>query len=83
MKSARTKYNRATKTADTISSYVKEFDYNWFFSYVASGAKFTVALQNVIPGVEGRELSISKYKLDEAGKAAEFLLDDVTFKPVP
>ena len=79
-KSARTKYDRETGIADTISATVEEFDFNWFFSDVASGSKFNIELMNVVPGVEATDLSISKYKLDSAGVASEFLLDGITFK---
>lgn len=80
MKSAKTKYDRETGIADTLSIKVEEYDFNWFFSEVASGAKFTIVLKNVVPGVEATDLNISKYKLDSVGAASEFMLNGVTFK---
>lgn len=80
MKSARTKYNRKTATADTISVKKEEYDIIWYFSDVSSAAKFSVKIEGSAPA-EQRTLNISKYKLDDAGKPAEFLLEGCTFVP--
>lgn len=80
MKSVRSEFDRETRVETIISEKVTEYDFNWFFTDVSSDAKFTIKLQSTTDGVEGANLSISKYKLDEAGKAAEFLLGGVTYK---
>ena len=77
--SVRSTYNRETKTTDTISQTLKEYDYNWFFTEVSSDAKFMIQLKSITPGIEGEKLNISKYKNDET--TAEFLLNGMTFKP--
>ena len=79
-KSVRSTYNRETQTADTIDMIVKDYDCNWYFSEVSSDAKFTIMLESLTPGVEGDKLSISKYKVDEQGKALEFLLGGLTYQ---
>ena len=79
--SERSKYDRATKQKTVVSSIVKEYDYKWFFSTVSSDAKFMIDLVSVTSGVQGERLNISKYKTDDTGKAAEFLLGGLTFTP--
>jgi len=79
IKTVRSKYNRETKEVKIISEIEKEYDCNWFFADVSSDAKFTIRLQSLKPGVDGDDLSISKYKVDDAGKASEFLLNGMTF----
>ena len=78
-RSVRSTYNRETKEESIASETIKEYDYNWFFSEVSSNAKFVIQLKSVTPGIEGEKLSISKYKADDAGNAAEFLLNGLTF----
>ena len=79
-KSVRSTYDRETKQTTIVSELEKEYDCNWYFSEVSSDAKFTIVLESLTPGVEGDKLSISKYKVDEEGKAAEFLLGGLTYK---
>ena len=84
MKSARTEYNRDTKTADTISFYVKEYDFDWYFSDVSSDAKFSINLESKTDGQKGDQLDISKYKTDSLGVASEFLCRGAMFyRPQP
>jgi hypothetical protein len=78
-KSIRSTFDRETGTKTIVSETVTEYDFNWFFTDVSSDTKFTITLQSIVDG-ETTNLSISKYKLDEAGKAAEFLLGGVTYK---
>jgi len=78
-RSVRSKYNRETKEETILSEVVKEYDFNWFFSDVSSDAKFMIDLVSVAPAVKGERLNISKYKTDDAGNAAEFLLSGLTF----
>lgn len=81
-KSVRSTYDRATKQTTIVSQDSVKYDYNWFFTEVSSDAKFMIELKSLTSGVEGEKLNISKYKLDDAGKPAEFLLNGMTFKPV-
>ena len=81
-KSVRSKYDRKTKETTIISENIREYDFNWFFSDVTSDAKFIVTTKSLNPGVEGEKLSISKFKLDEAGKPSEFLLGGLTYNCV-
>lgn len=80
--SVRSKYDKATKTTDTLSVVDTEYDFDWYFSEVSSDAKFTVVLKNVVEGEEGDIFSISKYKLDSVGEPSEFLRGGATFKRV-
>lgn len=81
-KSVRSTYDRTTKTASVVSEKVTEYDFNWFFSDVSSDAKFTIILKNTTTGEE-EKLNISKYKVDDAGAALEFLLGGLTYtRPV-
>lgn len=76
-RSVRSTFDRETKTASVVSEKVTEYDFNWFFSDVSSDAKFTIILKNTENGEE-EKLSISKYKVDDAGNA-EFLLGGLTY----
>ena len=76
--STRSTYDRETATTTIISKDVKEFDYNWFFSEVASNEKFTIVVKNIKTDDE-KPLNISKYKLDSQDKASSFLLDGMTY----
>ena len=77
--SIRSTYNRETKQETIESKDIKEYDYNWYFSELSSDAKFMIQLKSKNPSIEGEKLNISKYKTDDAGNAAEFLLGGVTF----
>ena len=79
-KSIRSKYDRATADAKILSETIKEYDFNWYFSAVTSDSKFTIVLKSLTPGVAGDTLNISKYKVDDTGKAQEFLLGGVTYE---
>ena len=78
-KSVRTTYDRETKQTTIVSEIEKEYDCNWYFSDVSSDSKFTIMLQSITPGVEGDKLVISKFKVDDQGKALEFLLGGLTY----
>jgi len=78
-KSVRSKYDRKTETVEILSETEKDYDCTWCFADVSSDSKFVIRLQSTTPGVEGDDLSISKYKLDDAGEPAEFLLSGMTF----
>ena len=80
MKSVRSKYDRVTKKINVVSETEKEYDCTWCFADVTSDVKFTVLLFDASTGAEGDVLNISKYKLDDAGKGAEFLLNGLTFQ---
>jgi hypothetical protein len=77
-RSVRTTYDRATKTETIVSEKIVEYDCNWYFSEVSSDAKFMINIQSV-PAEKGERLNISKYKTDDAGNAAEFLLYGLSF----
>jgi len=82
-KSIRSKYNRETGIADIISETEREYDCTWYFSDVTSDAKFVITLTSTNPAEKGDVLSISKYKLNDAGVPAEFQLGGLTFtRPV-
>jgi len=79
-KSVRSKYDKKNKTLDIISVNEKEYDCTWYFSDVTSDAKFSIILESTTAGVKGDTLNISKYKLDDAGNAHEFLMSGVTLQ---
>jgi len=81
VKSVSSKYNRETGKSDTLSVDELKYNYHWYFSDVTSSSKFVINLDNDAEE-PGDTLSISKYKLDETGKPAEFLLGGMTFTPV-
>lgn len=78
-RSVRTIYNRETKQETLVTESIKEYDYNWFFTEVSSNAKFAIQLKPALVGAEAEKLSISKYKMDDAGAAVEFLLNGITY----
>ena len=78
-RSVRTTYNRETKQETLVTENIKEYDYNWFFTEVSSNAKFAIQLKPALVGAEAEKLSISKYKMDDAGAAVEFLLNGITY----
>lgn len=75
----RSTYNRETQKADTISRDVTEYDCNWFFSDVSSDSKFTITLESTTEGEKGEALSISAYKVDDAGVANTLKLGGLTY----
>ena len=78
-RTVRSKYSKKTQTVDTVSVKEKEYDFTWHFSEVSSDSRFVVVLKSTTAGVTGDTLSISKYKLDDAGKAHEFMQGGVQF----
>ena len=78
-RSVRTTYNRETKQETVKDENIVEYDYNWYFSEVSSDAKFMIELKNVLDATKGEKLNMSKYKTDDAGNAAEFLLYGLNF----
>lgn len=78
-RSVRSTYDRETKKETIVSETLKEYDCTWFFSEVSSDAKFVIALKSLDPKFEGEKLSISKYKTNDSGEAAEFLLGGLTY----
>lgn len=79
-KSVRSTFDRETRTETIVSEAVTEYDCVWSFADVSSDAKFVVLLQNANDEKQKEQMSISKYKTDEAGKAIEFLLGGVKYK---
>lgn len=79
--SVRTKYDREKAKTDTIGTpVVSEFDFEWFFSDVASDSKFTIVVRNTTAEEANKILNISKYQFNAEGKATSFSLDDDTYQ---
>lgn len=74
----RSTYDRETKQTTIVNKTSNEFDFIWFFTEVSTDAKFSIQIKNVAGG-DAESLSISKYKNNES--VAEFVLNDLTFKP--
>ena len=72
-------YNRKTNKVDTINMKVAEYDCNWFFSEVTTDSKFTIATESTTAGEEGEIMSISAYKVDDAGVANTLKLGGLTY----
>ena len=88
--SVRSKYDRATKTADTISMEVEKYNYEWFFSEVSSDSKFKIVVVDPDTKEQKDILDISKYKYEEkqdtttvpptVKRTREFLRGGLTYK---
>ena len=79
-KSVRSTYDRETKQATIVNQDSIEFDFKWYFSSISSDSKFVVVIKNTEQEEEPEELSISKFKLDDAGVPATFVLGGLTYK---
>lgn len=75
----RTTYNRETKEESIVTEKTVEYDFEWYISGMSSDSKFVVTLKSKTQGVEGENLSISRYKMDEALNGVEFLLGGLTY----
>jgi hypothetical protein len=87
-KGVRTKYDRATRQETIVKEEEKEFDFEWYFSTVASDAKFSIALNNTTPAGEEQILNITKYayKVQADTTIHEFMLGGLLhtrYVPVP
>lgn len=78
-KSVRSEYHRDTKEAEIISEDSIKYECHWYFSEVASDAKFTVVMLPYEDAVEGDVLSISGYKVDGSGEANTLKLGGLTY----
>lgn len=88
--SVRSKYDRATKTADTLSIEVEKYNYEWFFSEVSSDSKFKIVVVDPDTKEQKDVLDISKYKYEEkqdtttvpptVKRTREFLRGGLTYK---
>lgn len=88
--SVRSTYDRATKTADTISMEVENYNYEWFFSEVSSDSKFKIVVVDPDTKAQKDILDISKYKYEEKQDTTtvpptvkithEFLRGGITYK---
>ena len=82
-KEVRTKYDKATRTCDTLSVTIKEYDSNWFIDGFSSDSRFSIGFLSVTPGTIGDPLSISKFVMNDASKPDGFLYNGATFHRLP
>lgn len=81
-RSVRSTYDRSTKQETVVSEETTEYDYKWYFSEVSSDAKFMINIVATTGGEKSDRLNISKYKTNDAGNPAEFLLNGLTYTPI-
>jgi hypothetical protein len=79
----RSKFDKKTRVCDTISVNVKEYDSNWFFDAFTSDARFSVNFVSITPGVEGDQLGISKFVMNDATKPDGFIYKGADFTRLP
>ena len=78
-KEVRSKYDLKTKTNTILSEKEKVYDCKWFFTDVTSEKRFTIQFVSTTSGVDGDQLSISKYEAGDSEKQPEFICFGATF----
>ena len=79
----RSKYDKKTRICDTISVNVKEYDSSWFFATFSSDSRFAVGFQSATAGVEGDQLGISKFVMNDPNKPDGFIYSGASFTRLP
>ncbi|MBO7457231.1 MAG: hypothetical protein J6T71_05360 [Paludibacteraceae bacterium] len=82
-KEVRSKYDKKSRTCDTLSVNVKEYDGNWFIDAFTSDSRFSIGFLSATPGVVGDPIGISKFVMNDASKPDGFLYNGATFKRLP
>lgn len=82
-KEVRSKYDKKSRTCDTLSVKVKEYDGNWFIDAFTSDSRFSIGFVSATPDVEGDHIGISKFVMNDASKPDGFLYNGATFKRLP
>lgn len=82
-KEVRSKYDKKTRTCDTLSVNVKEYDANWFIDAFTSDSRFSIGFLSATPGIVGDPIGISKFVMNDASKPDGFLYNGATFKRLP
>ncbi|MBQ4393996.1 MAG: hypothetical protein II825_01675 [Paludibacteraceae bacterium] len=82
-KEVRSKYDKKSRTCDTLSVKVKEYDGSWFIDAFTSDSRFSIGFVSATPGVEGDPIGISKFVMNDASKPDGFLYNGATFKRLP
>lgn len=82
-KEVRTKYDKATRTCDTVSVNIKEYDSNWFIDGFSSDSRFSIGFLSTTPSIVGDPLSISKFVMNDASKPDGFLYNGAAFHRLP
>ena len=78
----RTKYDKQTRTLDTISINIKEYESSWFVDGFSSDSRFSIGFISTTPGVMGDPISVSKFVMNDPNKPDGFLYNGATFKRV-
>jgi hypothetical protein len=82
-KEVRTKYDKSTRTCDTLSVNIKEYDGTWFIDGFSSDSRFSIGFLSATPGTVGDPLSISKFVMGDASKPDGFLYNGASFHRLP
>ena len=79
-KGTRSEYDREKKEAEIIDETEWEYNFEWYFTDVTSDKKFSISAISKKDGVKDENLNISNFKLDETGKATEFVIGIYNYK---
>lgn len=82
-KEVRTKYDKSTRTCDTLSVNIKEYDGTWFIDGFSSDSRFSIGFLSATSGTVGDPLSISKFVMGDASKPDGFLYNGASFHRLP
>ena len=78
----RSKYDKATRTCDTISAIVKEYDCTWYINTFLSDSRFSVMFVSTTPEVSGDQIGISKFVMNDQSKPDGFLYNGAAFQRI-
>lgn len=82
-KEVRSKYDKKTRVCDTISVKVKEYDSSWSFASFSSDSRFVIGFLSATAGVEGDQISISKFVMNDPNKPDGLLYNGASFHRLP
>jgi hypothetical protein len=78
----RSKYDKATRTCDTISAIVKEYDCVCYINAFTSDSRFSVMFVSTTPEVTGDQIGISKFVMNDQSKPDGFLYNGAAFQRI-
>lgn len=78
----RTKYDKQTRTCDTISVKVKEYNSSWFIDGFSSDSRFSIGFLSTTSGIVGDPLNITKFVMNDPNKPDGFLYNGATFRRI-
>lgn len=79
----RSKFDKKTRTCDTVSVNIKEYDCEWYFDSFSSDSRFSVEFVSTTPDITGDRINISKFVINDESKPDGFLYNGASFKRLP